>query len=278
MVNMNLEDVKKIIECLHKDNPDRLSYEQIRTYISQLAQEGVYQSYSMPSDLLIHRVRQLKRNKWFTSQDDLGPPPPDKTTVYGRCHQPKNPLCYYSLYEDIALAEIRALAGRQYVISTFLMPKGTVVIPVGELDCVRRTGQTYIGHETPRATKPYLDALNEENGIVAALIDAFLADQFMKPRSSAHYMITSALSDVLLNGDLGPRTPIDALVYPSVVFRGGMNFAASPAVHKTKMKLVEAETRIVQINHVLGYGIFDCRTLAKLKAIDSSERLVWKAC
>jgi hypothetical protein len=104
-----------------------------------------------------------------------------------------------------------------------------------------------------------------------------LADEFIKQATTqTDYKITSALSDVLLNGDLNPCTPIDALIYPSVAFREGMNFAVLPESYKSKMKLVEEETKIIRITDVLGYGIFDYRSLASLKSVSTEGRLEWE--
>lgn len=274
---MDLEEVRSIIERLRGGATSRLSYDQIRGFISELAKQGVYQSYVIPNDLPIQRARWIKDKKWFVSEDDLGPPPPEKTLDYGRCHQPKRPVCYCSLNGDTALAEITTELGEQYVVSTFTMPKGTVIVPVGELDYVRRTGQTYIGHGNPESANPYLDVLDEEDEIVSAIIDAFLADEFSKPATTwTDYKITSAFSDVLLNGDLNPRIPIDAIIYPSVRSREGKNFAILPEVHKSKMQLVETETKIIKITDVLGYGIFRHRTLATLKSRGSDRGLKWE--
>lgn len=273
-----LDGELNIIEQLRGGAKSRLPYDQIRAFMSEWAKRGVYQTYSIPAELSVHRARRLENKKWFELADDLGPPTPEKTITYGRCHQPNHPVCYCSLYEDTALAEVNAELGEHYVISTFTMPKRIVLIPVGELDYFRRTGRTYIGHETPQSAKPYEEALGEEDWAVAALIDAFLADEFIKPATTqTDYKITSALSDVLLNGDLNPRTPIDAIVYPSVAFREGMNFAILPEPYKSKMKLVEAETKIIEITDVLGYGIFVYRPLALLKSVSSEGRLKWEA-
>ncbi|MDH4187614.1 MAG: RES domain-containing protein [Nitrospira sp.] len=274
---MEIEGVQEIIERLRGGATRRLSYDQIRRLISVLARHGMYQTYKIQSDLSIQRARWIKDKKWFASEEDLGPPPPEATIDYGRCHQPKRPLCYCSLEGDTALAEITAELGEHYVIATYTMPKGTVIVPVGELDCVKRTGQTYIGHGNSDAAKPYLDALDKENGIVLALIDAFLADEFSKPATNwTDYKITSAFSDVLLNGDLKPRLPIDVIIYPSVRFREGKNFAILPEVHKSKMQLVVTETKIIEITDVLGYGIFGHRTLATLRATGADRRLSWE--
>ena len=276
--NGMLDEVLSIIEQLRGGAKSRLHYAQIREIMSAWAKDGVYQTYSIPAELSVHRARRLENKKWFEFVDDLGPPPPEKTITYGRCHQPQHPLCYCSLYEDAALAEVNAELGEHYVISTFTMPKDIRLIPVGELDYFRRTGRTYIGHETPQSAKPYEEALRENDWHVTALIDAFLADEFIKPAiTQMDYKITSALSDVLLNGDLNPRTPIDAIVYPSVVFREGINFAILPEPYKSKMKLVEADTKIMKISDVLGYGIFKVRLLASLKSVSSDGRLKWEA-
>ena len=273
------DGVLNIIDQLRGGAKSRLPYDQIRAVMSALAKRGgVYQTYSIPVELPICRARRLEDKKWFTSKDDLGPPPPKKTVAHGRCHQPKHPLCYCSLYEDAALAEVNAELGEHYVISTFTMPKGIVLIPVGELDYFRRTGRTYIGHSNPQSAKPYEEALDKEDWSVRALIDAFLADEFIKPATTqTDYKITSAFSDVLLNGDLNPHTPIEAIVYPSVAFREGINFAVLSEVHKSKMQLVIAETKNIEITEVLGYGIFDYQVLATLKSVSSEGRLDWES-
>lgn len=273
-----LDAALNMIEQLRGGAKNSLSYNQIRALMSEWAKYGVYQVSSIPEELFVHRARKLENKKWFEFVDDLGPPPSEKTITYGRCHQPRHPLCYCSLYEDTALAEVNPELGEHYVISTFIMPKDIRLIPVGELDYFRRTGRTYIGNETPQSAEPHKKALGEEDWHVAALIDAFLADEFIKPATTqTDYKITSALSDVLLNDDMKPQKPIDALIYPSVAFREGMNFAILPEPYKSKMKLVEADTKIIKITHVLGYGIFEYRTVSLLKSISSDGRLKWEA-
>ena len=273
-----LDEVLSVIEQLRGGAKSRLPYAQIREIMSAWAKYGVYQVYSIPKELSVHRARRLENKKWFEFAEDLGPPIPEKTITHGRCHQPKHPLCYCSLYEDTALAEVNAELGEQYVISTFTMPKDIRLIPVGELDYYRRTGRTYIGNETQQSAKPHEKALGEEDCVVAALIDAFLAHEFIKQATTqTDYKITSALADVLLNGDLKPQKPIDALVYPSVAFREGMNFAILPEPYKSKMKLVEAETKIIEITDVLGYGIFVYQLLASLNSVSTDGRLKWEA-
>lgn len=273
---MDLEGVRKIIEQLRGGAASHLSYEQVREQVLSLAMEGVHQTYTISDDLSIQRARWIKGKKWFASVEELGPPSPGETLDYGRCHQPNRPLCYCSLNEEITLSEIAAELGELYVISSYILPKGTIVVPVGELDHVRRTGETYIGHGNPNASEPYLRVLEEENGVIPALIDAFFANEFSKPATTwTDYKITSALSDVLLNGDLSPCKPTNAIIYPSVRFREGKNFAILPEFHKTRMQLDVSGTKIFRVTDVIGYGIFGFKAEAQLMACDGEGNLTW---
>lgn len=286
MNNMGLEQfvstkegALNVIEQLRGGAKARLEYGQIRAYISALAKYSVYKTYSLPKELCIHRARKLPENKeWFSSVAELGHPSVIETTAHGRCHQPGHPLCYCSLYEDTALAEVNAELGERYVISTFTIPKDIVFIPIGEFDYYRRTGRTYIGHKITESAKDYEEVLAREDWAVSALIDAFLADEFIKPATTnTDYKITSAFSDVLLSGDLNPSKQIDAIVYPSVAFREGMNFAILPKAYESKTKLVEVETKIIKITDVIGYGIFESQLLHKLISVSSEGLLNWEA-
>jgi hypothetical protein len=76
--------------------------------------------------------------------------------------------------------------------------------------------------------------------------------------------------------DYCPRTPIDIIFYPSVAFRGGLNFAVLPGAWKSKTKLVSEETRIIEITDVLGYGIYKYKQVGILNSNTSNGELDWK--
>lgn len=269
-----------IIEQLRGGAKSRVSYDQIRLMVSVLmsasARYGVYTPYSIPKELPIHRVRRLEsKGEWFRSIADLGPTPSDKTPAYGRCHQPRRPVGYWSLYEDVALAEVRAELNEQYVISTFKMPKGSRFVPIGDFDYYRRVRRTYLGDALEQSGKVYGEILTREDQAIFSLFDAFLADEFIKPAmTQTDYKITSAIADVLFNCDL-KLGKIDGIVYPSVAFREGTNFAIRE-VFKSKMEPVPAETKIVEITDVFGYGIFVWKVLASLKSVNPDGSLGWE--
>ncbi len=271
-----------MIEQLRGGAKNRLPHEQICLMLGLLIKASdrlnVYQSYSMPVNHSIVRARHLeKAGEWFQSIRDLGPPQPEKTLQYGRCHKPGRSVAYCSLHEGVALTEIRAELGQQYVISTFSMPTGSIVLPVGELDYFRRTGQTYLGEVHERSKENYKKILDRDDWALIALFDAFLADEFITlAETQVDYKVTSAMADVLFHGGLPFPEPIDAIIYPSVAFRAGTNFAVkSSSFRSSKVRLVESETRIIEVTKALGYGIYEYKDLTRLKSVRDDGRLEW---
>lgn len=271
-----------IIEQLRGGAKDRLSFDRMRiilgTLVSRSHQLNVYQSYSIPEDHSIVRARHLeKEGEWFQSIADLGPLQPEKTLKYGRCHRPGRSVAYCSLHEGVALTEIRAELGQHYVISTFSMPTGSIVLPVGELDYFRRTGETYLGEALEHSKENYKKILARDDWALIALFDAFLADEFIMPaETQVDYKVTSAMADVLFHGGLPFPEPIDAIIYPSVAFRAGTNFAVkSSSFRFAKVRLVKSETKIIEVTKAFGYGIYDYKVLTRLKAVRGDGRLEW---
>ncbi len=277
------EGALNVIEQLRGGVASRFDYSMIRAHLSALvkrcATNNIYQVYSIPAGLTIHRAIKKEKHKVWPppTASDLGHPPPDETITNGRCHQQGKPLLYCSLYEETALAEIRAELGELYVISTFSLQKGFRVIRIGDFDYYRRTFRTSIGGAKPESSKRY-KALRDsgEDWLIPALIDAFLADEFIKPATTqTDYKITSSFADILLN-DLPKSEKIDAIMYPSVAFREGVNFAVRTEAYKSKLKLVNADSKIIEITDVVGYGIFGWKLLATLNSINSEGRLDWE--
>lgn len=278
------EGVVSLIEQLHGGAKQRWLFDQVKCAVLNLwGKYGTNQTYSLPKTTpnilmsTLHRVRKLKsgeRNSWPSCASELGARKKDAVTDYGRCHWPQFPLCYCSLHEDIALAEMDAGLDDCFVVATYGLTSNLTVVPIGELDYYRRTGTTYLGTAIPKAKELYRQASDDGNSQLRVLVDAFFADEFIKPAHTFHdYKVTAALSAVLLNNTNAKE--IDAIFYPSVAFRAGYNLAIRPQSVHTKMKLVEAETRIVRISDALGYGIFEHETLAKLHSVDENGNLDW---
>ena len=121
----------------------------------------------------------------------------------------------------------------------------------------------------------YKAVLNRPDWHIFALFDAFLADEFIRPAVNlTDYKVTCAISDILFNCDLG-LGKIDAILYPSVVFREGTNFAVRSELFKSRMKPVPEQTQIVEITEAFGYGIYSWRILTTLKTISADGTITW---
>jgi hypothetical protein len=88
------------------------------------------------------------------------------------------------------------------------------------------------------------------------------------------YFLTSALADILFSASPSWAPP-EALFYPSVVFRGGVNFAIAPQAYASRVSLMAEKTKIVRITDVLGYGLYRYETLARLESCEQ-DALEWK--
>jgi len=275
-----VEEHLQLIERLRGGTTARLGADAIRPLLAELIRRAgpAYWTYSLPRIVKVHRSRPLESgDDWhrFTERD-LGPPPPDKVMEYARCNRPSQSLLYCSLEENIALAEMQAARGQTHLITTYLLDSTMRLRPIGELDFFRRTGGlTYFGDSTSIVARHYADMVQDIN---VMLIDAFLADEFMRyAETDAVYFLTSTVADILFaeaKGHVGSAP--DALFYPSVVFRSGVNFAIAPHAYAEKVSLVTEETKIVRITEVLGYGLYRYDTLALLET--GEGQLSWKDC
>jgi hypothetical protein len=273
------EGLLSVIEQLRGGAKQRWTTEIIRTYAQALTRfgEGVYRSYQIPKGMTVCRVRALNPDEpWFSSAAELGSPDEFWTKESGRCHAPGAPVCYCSLYEDTALAEVDAQTGRRYAVATFELLDDLIVLPVGEFDFYRRTGQTYLGSAIPGITQHFKDIReSRRDARLLEIVDAFLAEEFlMRASTESDYRLTATFSEILFG--LLFNTPVDAIFYPSVAFRAGYNFAISREAEKRKLRLVERETRLVKVNQALGYGIFDTKDVALLRAVSGEGQLDWE--
>lgn len=271
------EEHLQVIERLRGGAAARLGYDDVRALLAELVQRAApaYWVHTPPRVLTVHRSRPLGSDEdwWQFSERDLGPPPHDKVRNYARCNRPGQSRLYCSLEENIALAEMQAARGQIHLLTTYLLDRKIKLLPIGELDFFRRTGGLmYLGDGASKIARLYGSIVDEPD---VAFIDAFFADEFMRHASTdAVYFLTSALADILLS-DADTVPAPEALFYPSVVFRGGVNFAITPDACATRVNLIPDQTKIVRITEVLGYGMYRYDTLAWLETCEP-ERLVWK--
>lgn len=265
-------DAIALLRANATDMPDEI----LRSYLAALAREyGVSVVFELPKALQVVRAIRLHDKAWPQLENHLGYPPPAKTRL-GRCNLPAQPLLYTALYEDTALAEIGATRGDHCVISTFEFPAKFRFVTIGQFDLYRRTGEVNSDAKTSTTLGIYEQIMALPTAELSALFDAFLADEFLRPsKGTADYKISSIFSDVLLKDDLKPSKPIDAIMYPSVEFRHGLNIAVRSDSYESQVKLVKA--KVVEIKEALGFGLFRYRKLASFKGVPIDKKIVWHA-
>lgn len=264
----------QVIEQIRGGGKNRLDYNVIKDMVSVLGEKAgeIYQVYELPKGLTVLRVRSFDypTDKGKYALADLGPPPHEKLHEYGRCNRPNIPVFYTSLYEDIALSEVYAERGKYYLVAEYEVSEQTRLIPIGELDTYRRTGDTFLGNSANCAHDLYKRII-ESGDMDALIIDAFFSEEFIKPIArNSDYSVTSAFSGILF-GVQGKDGPPDGLLYPSVAFRGGYNFVFSVEAHQAKLKLKSA--RVIKVVNDLGFGIYEYKIIEKIDI--SGDKLVF---
>jgi hypothetical protein len=289
---MNESEIERFVSTLDgaydaisllKEKGAGMDYEIVRAYLAALLKKYSAGSvYKIPKPTQLCRVRLLGDREWPKAHAELGHPSREDTTAFGRCHTPRNPVLYASQIEQVAMLEVRASRGDCCVISTFTLPTNVQVFPVGEFDYWRRTLHSDIYLQMDDADKKkvirdYDDLLGGVDGDVRMLLDAFMAGQFIGvAKSQDDYKLTSAYSDVMLKNEIGLSNPIDALIYPSVQSRHGLNFAVRADYYQEHATQVIEETRVVLIERDFGYGLYGYKDIAVLSEVNEEKLLTWR--
>ena len=196
---------------------------------------------------------------------------------YGRCHKPVAPAFYSARSLNVALAEVDADRGAYYSLAAYQIVKPITVMAIGEFDYFWRTGCPFLGHEISKDIEDYEKFLERQDAHVLVVIDAFFADKFMRSAyTELDYRLISAIADVMFSGVSRAHEPVDALVYPSVAFREGLNFAIQPEAYRDKLRLIPEQTRILEITDVVGFGIDGYHSRKQISDVSSSGELFWQ--
>jgi RES domain-containing protein len=164
--------------------------------------------------------------------------PPDAIAKRGRANDDGQSLLYASTTLETAMEEIRHqrpdLTAFNTVEFTLKPQQSAHFVVIGEIDHMRRFGRTVLEiEESAESISKVLSALRPDVLRAAQLSDAFFADEFSKPDTGdrGQYAVTHRIAAEFL-GD--PR--IDAVMYPSVAHRGGLNASIRPTSFVAKFQ------------------------------------------
>lgn len=146
---------------------------------------------------------------------------------------------------------------------------------IGGIDHYRRFGKPYIeDSHALELMQALFQGPNNPRRTRAFLVDAFFADLFgqpaAKPRDRKATCLLTEL--VLASSDEASEQSADAIAYPSVAHRGGLNFAIKPDSFDGKMQW--DEFIVIEIKNYLGFGLYAYDQVATANGIQSG-RINW---
>lgn len=234
--------------------------------------------YSFSESVRLFRGRPVpNQNCCFDRGSAFLAPPPEDTGA-GRANRPGAPVLYASGDLDTVIEELRGQFSNPNEFVAFnhceVRPqrnKKAYVVPVGEIDHIRRFGRSILpvdGYQ--EFMQALLGRLRDDVRRAAQLADAFFADEFQKPDSgeAEQYALTAAVAD-----EFYADGRLDGILYPSVAHKGGINVAIKPASFRDKFEVVEYEAS--EILRYLGYGIAARRRYATARSLNEQGQVGW---
>lgn len=276
------DDIDKKVSQLIYDyqsthNPNQ-RHKLAETVVERLSQF----SFSFPVEFRhehsFYRGRKVQHpQQLYPTIGELSYPPNSENVKLGRANFDGQQI----LYSCFSITEVYSeLACKQDDAINLLRfrPKRDVKVfftPIGQLNSVRRFHRVDVGSEV------YLNLMLEQLQRLKApvaraccLVDAFFADEFSKPDPNhndtdiSQYHLTSLIANKLYEDDR-----VDGIVYPSVQYSGGYNFAIKAKSFDSKFEPEQYEGNIVR--HVLGYGIREIATYAFGNSVKEDGALTW---
>lgn len=172
--------------------------------------------------------------------------------------------------DETVLAEIRAKTGQSINIAAFSVKVGCEITAhtIGEIDHYRRWRRSrFLPPDVAQHAEQVLAELHPNVALAIQLVDAFLADHFSRSGEEA-YRVTNLIAREFFSAQ-----SIDAIVYPSVAFTGGTNYAIKNAVSKEKLE-VKASTAI-EILDDYGYGSYRGGRFGLAKIDSGNDSIPW---
>lgn len=275
----SLDGLRNLIEGLRGGMKFHYGFDEIRIHVDAMVRAccgNCYGSYAIPAPFAFVRARRHDDpGQLYREACDLGAPRREDIKKFGRCNVPNQPVLYCSLYPETALSELDAQREEVFTLASYAVQpeKKIYACHVGEIDYYRRTYETYFGRRNEGNTRRLQALETAAQWDSQCLLDAFLAEEFISPaKSQADYRVTSAFCDLLWKAN---GSDLDAIMYPSVAFREGKNFALHVKAAENKLELLSMEsrhengevTRVVRVDDVLGYGIYRVTEIARLHSI-----------
>lgn len=250
-----------------------LEWQVIRDALDEITDGHLFVGYTVPKGTIFFRGRLFRTDTLKSNKVELLERNYEEVKEYGRCHRPKTSVLYAAKNWDTILAELDVFKGDFAQIICLEVIKPFYIFIVGDIEHCRRFEHSMF----PQGNYNYemsqeIKGILETNDIQKILVDAFMSDVFSKSdRGQAHYRLTSALADILLNN--GHQDCI-GFAYPSVAHRGGVNFAFKSSEYSKYMVAKNCEA--IKITDDLGYGLYGRNTYAIANGFGEDGTINWE--
>lgn len=224
-------------------------------------------------DAPLWRSRQAPDADGYRHHRDLHLPPTSLTPA-GRLNDPGEPVLYLSLNQFSTFAEVAAKPGDHIHIAAYRIktPQKIRCAVVGEV---------YSVHRSARATTS--DLLTEQiNRLLCnsdyraarswVYMDAFVADLLSNLNAAQdNYEASRSIARRIF----GQNPNVDAIWYPGIALRNGVNFALKPeAAHR----LLEMQfAHVVRVERVFEFGIYDFTVVRQSGGVEADGAFNWVA-
>lgn len=232
-------------------------------------------NFGLAYDSPLWRVRKLEGEQPFNHTSEIWYPP-RKFAGVGRLNETGSPYLYTSVTLETALLEMKAQAGDYFQVGVYKFKKGITprMAVVGEKSrAIKGIGNSIspaIANEMIRI----VTELAKKDTILAnsyryadSFFDHIMRDPEARGREYLHSRTLAKLT-------FEKYPSIDCFLYHSVASAGGQNIALPCSKADEFVGLLD--TRVIRVNKVYPYGIYDFDFINRPKDIDDKGYIFWQ--
>jgi len=268
--NTVLQEVSETIKAFNAKSAKDLDDDYIRATVDRLT--FIY--FMLPGFLKepdsFWRARKSEEGQLFEHTSDLAYPPSGYTSP-GRANHQNSSIFYAASSPETAFSECRFDEGDNFHLTTYSVKKDSKlhVLILGDIDSLRRTSKT-VFDSTKRADayNYVLNGLNDDIRMAVRLVDAFFVDRLARKGNDDEYKVTAAIVSELLKPE-----EVSGIIYPSVEYSGGYNYAIKPDCYDRH--IVPTETCMAIMMNNYGYGMYHNLQSSPVKINTFPGEIVW---
>lgn len=245
-----LEHISEKIKSFNSKPLSEIAEIEIQELISELTYVYFMIPVTLKAGHVIFRGRQVDTDQLLPTVNEFYAPCPEKAKVQ-RANMNGESIFYGANSEETVFAEVRAKANSCVNMAAFSVKVDFEITAylIGEIDHYRRWSKNrFLPQGLEKQSLEVFNSLDPNVALAIHLVDAFLADHFSRTGKDA-YRVSNYIAREFLRVQA-----IDAIIYPSVEFPGGQNYAINDDISKEKLE-VKGCTAIKILNDY-GYGSY----------------------